>query len=200
MINISRRHPWALWPESIAPEFVDKPASGILQGNQYWKIEVEFEYTGANMHLQKDIFCIVPKYTGLSIFEKRIFIGVGHDDKDDWHGTDTFIEPGVRERWTFEHKVNDSLHVYRKTETLHNTLVHSYGTKNRPLAVVEDPIVFIGTDKHIVENQPTETDIIMYEFKISDKEGVIAHHDFEELVHDKSIDKTGNCNLLYNLG
>ena len=200
MISISRRHPWALWPESIAPSFLDKPAVSVLQGDQNWKIEVEFEYTGNNMNLQKDIFCIVPKYTGLSIFEKRIFIGVGHDDKDEWYGTDTFIEPGSRERWTFEHKIGSELKVYRQTEPLRNELVYEYGVTNRPLAVVEDPILFIGTDKHIVDDQSSKPDIIMYEFKITDKEKVIAHHDFNDLVHDKSVDKTGNCNFLYQLG
>ena len=72
-MNISRRNPWALWPDSICPSFLDNPAVDRLQGDQYWKIDIEFEYTGFAPDKQKDIFCIVPKYTGLSIFEKRLF-------------------------------------------------------------------------------------------------------------------------------
>jgi hypothetical protein len=194
MINISRRHPWALWPNSICPAFLDESAVDKLQGDTYWKVDVTFEYTGINMDKQKDIFCIVPKYTGLSIFEKRIFIGVGHDDKDDWHGTSEFIEPNTKESFTFEHFPNDKLVISRNgVKTLEYSLVL------RPLAVVDDPIVFIGTDKHTVQDQSDETDIKFYEFKITTLDGVICHHDWQEIIHAKSVDKTGNCNFLYEM-
>jgi hypothetical protein len=104
MINISRRHPWALWPNSICPAFLDKPAVDRLQGDQYWKIDITFSYNEVNMKNQKDIFCIVPKYTGLSVYEKRIFIGVGHEDEDDWHGTGEFIQPNIKD---FSASVNE---------------------------------------------------------------------------------------------
>jgi len=197
MRNISRRHPWALWPNSICPAFLDDPALNYLQGNKYWKIDVEFEYTGENMDKQKDIFCIVPKYTGLSIYEKRIFIGIGHEDKDDWHGTKVFIQPNTKEKWTFEHHPSDKLIVYRN-----GNQIFEYSLVLRPLAVVEapkEPIVFVGTDRHTVQDQPKETDIIVYDFKITNKEGVICHHDWEEIIHGKSVDKTGNCNFLYEM-
>lgn len=198
MINISRRHPWALWPNSICPSFLTNPAADRLQGDQYWKIDVDFEYTGLNMGLQKDIFCIVPKYTGLSIFEKRVFIGVGHEDQDDWHGTEIFIEPQVREKWTFEHFPKEKIHILRNQE-----VVLEYDLVERPLGIIpapHEPVLFIGTDKHIVNDQSTETDIVLYEFKISVEEGVICHHDWSEIIHNKSVDKTGNCNFLYELG
>lgn len=197
MINISRRHPWALWPNSICPAFLDKPAVDRLQGDQYWKIDVTFSYVDKNMHRQKDIFCIVPKYTGLSIHEKRIFIGVGHEDKDDWHGTNEFIEPNSKEHFTFEHFPKDKLVVYRN-----GVKTFEYSLVMRPLAVVEapqEPIVFIGTDRHIVHDQDEAIDITIYDFKITVEEGVICEHDWSEIIHDKSVDKTGNCNFLYQL-
>ena len=174
-----------------------KPVNEKLQGDQKWKIEVDFEYTGINMHLQKDIFCIVPKYTGLSIFEKRIFIGIGHEDKDDWHGTREFIEPNTREKWCFEHFPNDKLIVYRN-----GVKTFEYSLILRPLAVVEapkEPIVFIGTDKHTVQDQSEETDIKVYDFKITVDNEVMCHHDWKEIIHAKSIDKTGNSNFLYEM-
>jgi len=180
MINISRRNPWALWPNSICPAFLSKPAVDRLQGDQYWKIDVDFSYTEHNISSQKDIFCIVPKYTGLS-----------------WHGTNTFIQPNTREKWTFEHFPKDILKVFRNGE-----LEFEYSLVIRPLAVVEhpkEPIVFIGTDRHIVNDQSDIHDITFYEFKITVEEGVICHHDWSELIHGKSVDKTGNCNFLYEM-
>lgn len=149
------------------------------------------------MHLQKDIFCIVPKYTGLSVFEKRIFIGIGHEDKDDWHGTNEFMEINTREKWTFEHFPKDKLKVFRNGK-----LIFEYSLVLRPLAVVKppkEPIVFLGTDKHIVHDQSEETDIIIYDFKITVGEEVMCHHDWHDIVHAKSVDKTGNCNFLYQM-
>ena len=197
MINISRRNPWALWPNSICPAFLSKPAVDRLQGDQYWKIDVDFSYTEHNISRQKDIFCIVPKYTGLSVHDKRVFIGVGHEDKDDWHGTNTFIEPNTREKWTFEHFPKNILKIFRNGE-----LEFEYSLVLRPLAVVsmpQEPIVFIGTDRHIVNDQSETHDITFYEFKITVDEGIICHHDWSELIHGKSVDKTGNCNFLYEM-
>ena len=198
MISVSRRNPWALWPNSICPSFLSNPAVNRLQGDQYWKIEIDFKYLDSNMGIQKDIFCIVPKYTGLSIFEKRVFIGIGHEDQDDWHGTDIFIEPQVREKWTFEHFPKEKILIFRNKE-----LTLEYDLKERPLAVIlppKEPVIFIGTDRHIVDNQSEDVDIILYEFKISVDKGTICHHDWTEIIHGKSVDKTGNCNFLYQIG
>lgn len=198
MIDISRRHPWALWPNSICPSFLNNPAIDRLQGDQYWKIDVDFEYTGNNMQMQKDIFCIIPRYTGLSIFEKRVFIGIGYDDKDDWHGTEVFIEPNTREKWTFEHFANEKLNIYRN-----GILTFEYLLKDRPLAVVpppQEPVLFIGTDTHIVHEHPEDIDIKFYEFKITVEQGVVCHHDWSQIIHGKSVDKTGNYNFLFKLG
>lgn len=197
MRNISRRHPWALWPNSICPAFLDDPALSKLQGDHHWKIEIEFEYTGNSMKQQKDIFCLVPKYTGLSIYEKRIFIGIGHEDKDDWHGTDQFMQPNTKETWGFEHFPKDKLVIFRN-----NSKVFEYSLVLRPLAVVsmpQEPIVFIGTDRHIVDDQSEETDIKVYDFKILVNNEVLCHHDWKEIIHGKSVDKTGNCNFLYEM-
>ena len=193
-MNISRRYPWTLWPNSICPSFIENPAVDKLQGNSHWRIDVDFEYTGYAMEKQKDIFCIVPKYTGLSIFEKRIFIGVGYFDEDAWIATDIFLEPNTRYFITYEHFPSDKLNV-----SLNGDLLFSYDLSSRPLAVVDDPIVFIGTDRHNVGDQSEETDIKVYLFKITVDDNVLCHHDFSEIVHGKSVDKTGNCNFLYQL-
>lgn len=193
-MNISRRNPWTLWPNSICPSFIEKPAVDKLQGDSHWRIDIEFEYTDFAPEKQKDIFCIVPKYTGLSIFEKRLFVGIGYHDEDDWIGTEIFLEPNLKYLFTYEHLPNDKLNIY-----INKHLELSYDLSSRPLAVVDEPIVFIGTDKHIVSDQPEDTDIKVYLFKITVDSEVLCHHDFSEIIHGKSIDKTGNCNFLYQM-
>ena len=194
-MKISRRFPWTLWPNSICPSFIENPALNQLKGDNYYKVDIEFEYTENNFSTMKDVFCIVPKYTGLSVFEKRIFIGIGYYDQDDWIGTDMFIEPNTREKFTYEHFPSDKLVVYRNDE-----VGFEYKLKERPLGVMSEPIVFIGTNRHETQDQSEDTDIIVHDFKIYGTEGLICHHDFNEIIHGKSIDKTGNLNFLYQIG
>ena len=79
-MNISRRYPWMLWPDSICPSFLPNPILPRVQGDHYWKIEVDFENTENNFSTVKDVFCFVPKCTSLSIFENRLFKGLGYDN------------------------------------------------------------------------------------------------------------------------
>jgi|TARA_B110000483_G_scaffold230109_1_gene294916 hypothetical protein len=194
-MKISRRYPWSLWPDSICPSFLTDPALDHLQGDKYWKIEVEFEYTEENFSTMKDIFCIVPKYTGLSIYEKRIFIGIGYHDEDDWIGTDSFLEPNTVYNITYEHIPDKELLV-----KIDGEVGFKYDLTIRPLAVVDNPIVFIGINKHTTKEETEVPDLIMYNFKIYNDRGLICHHDFKNNIHGKSIDKTGNLNFLYQIG
>lgn len=194
-MKISRRYPWTLWPDSICPSFLEDPIIYKIQGDQYWKIEVDFEYTSNNFSTMKDVFCVVPKYTGLSIYEKRIFVGIGYHDQDDWIGSESFLEPETRYNIIYEHIPNDKLLIF-----IDNKQEFEYDLSDRPLAVVDNPIIFIGVNKHITTEESEEPDIIMYNFKIYDDNGLACHHDFSELIHGKSIDKTGNLNFLYQIG
>lgn len=194
-MKISRRFPWTLWPDSICPSFLTNPAISYIQGDKYWKIEVEFQYTEANFSTMKDIFCVVPKYTGLSIYEKRIFIGVGYHDKDDWIGSECFLEPNTVYKIEYEHFPNKELAIYIDDEKK-----FSYDLSARPLAVVDNPIIFLGVNKHITHDQSEEPDMDLNYFKIYNESGLICHHDFTEIIHGKAIDKTGNLNFLYQIG
>ena len=195
MTSISRRYPWTLWPDSICPSFLEDPILNKIQGDQYWKIEIDFEYTKDNFSTMKDVFCIVPKYTGLSIYEKRIFVGVGYNDKDDWIASESFLEPETRYVIEYEHFPNDKLIIKIDGKEEFN-----YKLDTRPLAVVDNPIIFIGVNKHITKEETEVPDIKVYNFKIFDNNGLKCHHDFKEIIHDKAIDKTGNLNFLYQTG
>ena len=101
-MNISRRYPWMLWPDSICPSFLPNPILPRVQGDHYWKIEVDFENTENNFSTVKDVFCFVPKCTSLSIFENKLFIGLGYDNQNDRVETNYIFEPNVKYNVTYE--------------------------------------------------------------------------------------------------
>ena len=123
------------------------------------------------------------------------FIGIGYHDKDDWIATDSFLEPNIVYKVEYEHFPNKELLV-----SIDGTQEFKYDLSSRPLAVVDNPIVFIGVNKHTTKDLTDIPDIDLHNFKIFNKSGLICHHDFEQVIHGKAIDNTGNLNFIYQIG
>jgi len=193
-MNISRRYPWMLWPDSICPSFLPNPILPRVQGDHYWKIEVDFENTENNFSTVKDVFCFVPKCTSLSIFENRLFIGLGYDNQNDRVETNYLFEPNVKYNVTYEHLPKEKLIV-----SINNKIEFEYSLLETPLAVVDNPVIFLGANTHVTQEESEEIDIKLLNFKIYDTEGLACHHDFSEIIHGKCVDKTGNLNFIYQI-
>lgn len=191
MISISRKNPWLFWPNSICPAFSDKAAADILKGDQYYKLEIEFTYLGLG---KKDLFGIVPNYTGFSIVDKRVFLGIGFTDKDDWFAIDEYIEPEEKHLVVFIHKPNESLEV-----VLDSKKVYKADLKERSLAVMDNPQMFLGAAYWPTKDESDVIDFNLHRLIISNEKEMLAHHTFEKFIHSKSYDLTDNCNFLHKL-
>ena len=191
MIAISRKHPWLFWPNSICPSFSDKAASDILKGNNYYELEIDFSFTGMG---KKDLFGIVPKYTGFSGVDKRVFLGIGYNDNDEWFGLEEFIEPNDKHTVKFIHKPDSSLLV-----ELNGKQIYEAKLDKRPLAIMDNPQMFIGAAYWPTKDESDQVDFNLYQLKISDENEMISHHTFEKFIHSKSFDLTDNCNFIHKL-
>tara|TARA_B110000902_G_C14163701_1_gene534102 strand:+ start:219 stop:806 length:588 start_codon:yes stop_codon:yes gene_type:complete len=194
MINISRRFPWMLWPDSICPSFSKDPILQKVQGDKYWKIEVDFENTTNNFSSMKDVFCFVPKCTSLSILENKLVVGLGYDDMNDRVETNYDISPGKIFNITYEHFPKDKLLI-----SIYNNKEFEFNLKDKPLAVADNPVIFLGVNTHITQKESEDIDIIVHNFKIYDTNGIACHHNFKNIIHGKSVDITGNLNFLYQI-
>tara|TARA_B110000483_G_C18165082_1_gene530919 strand:- start:137 stop:724 length:588 start_codon:yes stop_codon:yes gene_type:complete len=194
MINISRRFPWMLWPDSICPSFSKDPILQKVQGDKYWKIEVDFENTTNNFSSMKDVFCFVPKCTSLSILENKLVVGLGYDDMNDRVETNYDIPPGKIFNITYEHFPKDKLLI-----SIYNNKEFEFNLKDKPLAVADNPVIFLGVNTHITQKESEDIDIIVHNFKIYDINGIACHHNFKNIIHGKSVDITGNLNFLYQI-
>lgn len=188
MIDIDRRHPWLFWPNSICPSFSDKPAADILKGDQYYKVTFDFLYTEGH---KKDLFAIVPNYTGFSTVDNRVFLGMGCEGGDDWFAVDYYLEPQKRYKLTLEHKPKESLEVFINNESIYKT--------DRHLEVMDNPQMFIGAGYWPDKDEPNRVDFTIFDIKIENKTELLAHHTFDNIIHSKSVDKTGNNNFIYQL-
>jgi hypothetical protein len=50
---------------------------------------------------------------------------------------------------------------------------------------------------HIDENS-NSTELKLYEFKLYEKSKLLVHHTFDEIIFNKSVDKTGNLNFIHH--
>tara|TARA_E500000318_G_scaffold111926_1_gene132706 strand:+ start:5502 stop:6080 length:579 start_codon:yes stop_codon:yes gene_type:complete len=191
MINIDRRNPWILWTNSICPNFLNKSAGDLIKGDQYYKITMDFSYTEGH---KKDLFAIVPNYTGFSIVDNRIFLGIGYQDKDDWFDTEYEIKPNTKINLVVEHKPSNTL-----TIIVDNFEVYKADLSSRPLAIMNDPQMFIGAGKWTGSKEPNSMDFCLSYLKIEDELEVYAEHNFDKIIHSKSVDTTGNNNFIYRL-
>lgn len=191
MIGISRRQPWLFWPNSICPSFSDKAAADILKGDKYYDLEIEFSFTGMG---KKDLFGIVPNYTGFSVVDKRVFLGIGYHDNDEWFGLEEFIEPGKKHSVKFINKPNESLVVILNSREIYKADLNA-----RPLAIMDNPQMFLGAAYWPTKDESDEIDFHLYKLIISSDKEMLAHHTFEKFIHSKSFDLTDNCNFLHKL-
>lgn len=191
MIDISRKHPWLFWPNSICPSFSENLASDILKGDQYYKLEILFSYTPGT---KKDLFGIVPNYTGFSVVDNRVFLGIGYSDKDDWFPVDSYLEPNKQYCLEVEHKPSSTLEYF-----IDGTSIYKTSLENRPLAVMDNPQMFIGAAYWPTKDETDEIDFTLYKLKIYSNIELIAHHTFEKFIHSKSFDLTDNCNFIHKL-
>ena len=62
-----------------------------------------------------------------------------------------------------------------------------------------NPCIVFGSNSfsHINENSNC-TELEMHEFKVYEKNKLLAHHTCDEFIFNKSVDKTGNLNFLHH--
>ena len=183
-----------LWTDSICPAFSDKPASNVIAGGEDYTVEIDFEYDNTVGGTRKELFAIVPFYTGISIVNNEIFVGIGNLSGDKFLPTGILVEPNIKTNIQLEHKANQTLKLF-----INRKEVVSYDLKGDPLKVNTVPQMFIGSGLWPEGQEEDVEHLKFYELQIRSKTELIAHHKFEEFIHSKSIDLTGNCNFLFKL-
>lgn len=193
MLKIKEGEPWVMWPNNLVDNFIEFPANKIFDydGNFDFKMVFAFEVP---ITKKCSLFSKLPDYVGVDIEEYGF----------------TFI-------YTDENKHTEYVFMDYKWEINTKYELHIKKIKNVISVYINDSLIFdeflkgkLASDdiSHIVfgaGNFPKNNfnlnyfSVILHYLSIK-KEGIlISEHLFDNFIHNKSFDKTNNCNFIYKI-
>ena len=194
MLNIKKGQPWIFWPSSICDTLPEKPGNKILSGDQYFKLTFRLILKDSSSE-QKTLFTIVPRFTGLDLHPDKMKLTITCEDKTEYIDLPTLIEVNKEAEIQLEHMPNTFFKLF-----INSNEVYNLDLVDRSYGIADSPHIIIGAGnfpKNDFNLNYTEFDLL--EFKLEDKNEVVAHHIFEEFIFDKSVDITDNCNFIHKL-
>ena len=193
MLEIRKGSPWIFWPSSICDSLPEKPANKFLNGNHSYSIDITLTLLD-DSNLKKTIFSILPKYTGIDIDKENITLLVNQGDNTDAHILPKVIYPYKKTNIILKYIYSEKM-----TLTINGILVKEISL-TKPIGFDEHPHIIFGAGNFPKNGfNLNYTDIDIHEFKFFVEDELVSHHDFEEFIFDKSVDKTENCNFIHKL-
>ena len=80
MLKINKGEPWLFWPSSICDTFPTNPSNLLLSGEHSFEFSFDFILRD-DSDIQKTIFALVPKYTGLDLYKNETVVTITYEDK-----------------------------------------------------------------------------------------------------------------------
>ena len=191
MLSIRNKEPWCFWPTRVCKEFYKLPGNAVLSGK--YNFEFELDFTIRKVYEDKaTIFAILPIYTALNYYNEHMSnVDVQTEDGMKWNDIKNIVKLNKR------HKVNVT-NIANGTITIKldgTTVFEAEGFTNN-----DDPQMILGGGNFLYnDNNHNHCDLDLHEFKLSNDGELIAHHTFEDYIHDKTVDLTGNCNFIFKL-
>ena len=194
MLEIKKGEPWIFWPSSICDTFPINPANKKLNGNHSFLIDFDFTLLD-ELDGKKTIFSLLPMYSGYDV-DKGCDIFLYNDgEKTHTKVLPNLIKPNKKTNIKFEYIYKDSVELY-----VNNLKQARVGLKNKTLGYSDSPHIIFGAGNFPKNNfNLNYTNINLHEFKLSIENELVSHHTFDTFIHDKSYDKTENCNFIHKL-
>jgi hypothetical protein len=93
------------------------------------------------------------------------------------------------------------IHVSKKSLTIYinDEVQLDLSLEKLGLFIESNPCIVFGANSysHVDENS-NSTELYLHEFKVYEKSKLLAHHTCDDIIFNKSIDKTGNLNFLHH--
>jgi len=194
MLKINKGEPWIFWPNSICETFPENAGNKILSNKLNYTMEIDFILTDES-DLQKTLFALVPRYMGLNINDNDISFTTTFEDDVQYHSLPHIIVPHELTKLKLNHIYNNRLELYLNDEIILNVDLHE-----KELGLNDSPHIIFGAGnfpKNKVNTNYTEFEF--HKFKLTSNGETISDHMFNEFIHNKSVDITGNCNFLHKI-
>lgn len=197
MIDISRRYPWSLNTESICPSFLDNPATHRLGNDNYWNLELVFDFLCKDEDVRIDLISLHPSNLGIFLYKNTIFLQLHQNNDGRSIFTKVRVDVGKQAKIELIHYPYDKVEVKYLGE-----LVYTETIKEVNLDYTPYRHLYIGSNTHNNSDCSTDPVIRLYSFKISDESGVLGNYTWEDgtCFDGRVEDLTGNDNILYEVG
>ena len=192
MLSINKGEPWIFWPSSICDTLPTNPSNKLLTGNQYFKIKLTGEVLEPSDEVQT-LFCILPEYTGLNLHKDKLTFTLTYNTGAKYYELPLLIKDKFE--IVIEHIPYSSFNIFINEHKETYKL-----SKNESFGFSQNPHIIFGAG-NFPENgfNLNYTKLNLNTFILENEKEIITNHDFKEFIHDKSVDKTGNCNFIHKI-
>ena len=193
MLKINEGEPWVMWPNNLVDNFIDFPTNKVFDYEGDFDFKIKFSIRDV-IKRKSTLYSKLPSYTGIDIEPNGLLLILSLVDRD----TDyIFID------YSWDVGVTYTLSVHKKDRQLILSI------NDVPLKDIQLTTPIKGdNESHIIfgaGNFPKNGFNLNYfgynliDLEISINGKVESKHIFEEFIHNKSLDITGNCNFIYKI-
>ena len=193
MLKIEEGKPWVMWPNNLVDNFIDFPSNKVFDQEKDFNFTIKFRLREP-ITKKSTLFSKLPSYTGIDIEPYGLLLILSQKDRDTEY---IFMD------YTWSVGVEYSLIINKSNNRLEVSVNGQSLLKYELLSQIK------GDDQsHIIfgaGNFPKNGFNLNYfgydliELEICIENEVISKHIFNEFIHNKSIDMTGNCNFIYKI-
>jgi hypothetical protein len=197
MTNIKTSDTWVLWPTKICPSFYDLAANQIISGKYNFILEFEFRINNVSQNTGErgTILSINPNYFVLHYYNEYLSAihmttngGETHNIHQDLPYT---IKIGQTHKLKIENIEFSDFFVYIDNKKV-------FSTNN--FVETKDAQIFLGSETFPwSSNDLNSCDMDLFDFKLYHNNELVCHHDFNNIIHNKFVDLTNNCNFIHKL-
>jgi|TARA_B110000908_G_scaffold37618_1_gene45202 hypothetical protein len=194
MLKINKGEPWIFWPNSICETFPENAGNKILSNKLNYTMEIDFTLTDES-DLDKTLFALVPRYTGFNINNDGISFTITFQDDVEYYSLPHIITPHELTKLKLNHIYKDKIELQ-----LNDEIILSVDLSKREMGLDDSPHIIFGAGnfpKNITNTNYTEFEF--HKFKLTSNEEIVSDHTFNEFIHNKSVDISGNCNFLHKI-
>lgn len=192
MLRIEEGSPWAMWPNNLVDNFIDNPANKIFDHEGDFVFNLVFELVEP-ITKKSCLFAKLPSYAGIDLDHDGISFLFTCNGVTDYRFTTYAWEVGTKYELLIV-KVNNQLGI-----SLNGVTIVTLNLESKLDGDDNSHLVFGAGNFPKNGFNLNYTNLILHKLVILRDKELIAEHDFDIFIHNKSFDKTGNCNFIHKI-
>lgn len=193
MLKIEKGKPWVMWPNLLVANFIDEPANKIFDHNGDFEVILNFKLP-SDIKSKSTLFSKLPSYFGIDIEENGLLLILTEE---------TNITEYKKCEYTWEINKEYELKI-NKTNNFIDVYVNDlkYITYVIKTSLAKDDLshIIFGAGNFPKNGFNLNYLSLELNYLMIKKDGLtICEHLFDTFVHNKSYDKTGNCNFIHSV-